>query len=243
MTRYLTTLLVLATCVALAMPAWADVPSFCGNELRNPGFETGDFSHWTLTTDGDGTDSVVGAYAHTGSYGVWGDPGETISQVFDETLIWDGDVSSPNPGWLDDGIWKEFDVIAWARLEDSQSITIQMHWWDNVYNAGAAPTLGSYTDSASPSTYTVSGIDAGAGTYNDHNFYYQKEIEDEQPRWMQIDITFGGTQTVGGPFLDDITVEGTCKTEFDDDSPEAATWLLLACTGVFGTWARRRRKT
>ncbi|MGA2197677.1 MAG: PEP-CTERM sorting domain-containing protein [Bryobacteraceae bacterium] len=74
--------------------AIAALPLCAGNLVTNPGFETGDFTGWTMGGNFEDTEVVSGAfYVYTGAeegtfYGVLGPVGSdaTLSQTFADTL-------------------------------------------------------------------------------------------------------------------------------------------------------------
>jgi hypothetical protein len=72
---FLAALPVLATKTAPSGPPPPDPPSLCdsipGNLVANCGFETGDFTDWTLSGNGSFTGVTGGIYAHTGNFGAF----------------------------------------------------------------------------------------------------------------------------------------------------------------------------
>lgn len=57
----------------LALPAWANdiCQSASGNIVGNCGFETGDFTHWSVSGNTSFTGVTGGAYAYSGNYGAY----------------------------------------------------------------------------------------------------------------------------------------------------------------------------
>jgi hypothetical protein len=267
------TLLVLVACALVTMPAWAQLTlDDCPSECRNGGFEVdatdymgGDYDgtgvggssdshpdHWSFSAT-DATWST--AEAHDGTYSVMGDDGGYIWQIVHETRAsWyyddtDGWVSSDNDCW--DGLAdrKVLGTQFWGFFEDPydvdndvqlQSIVVKIWGWTG---GGAAPSTFDPTSPASGWT--------GISTTGSLEFAVDPSGADSwQFAQYQLDINFQPEYTAFAYFfnndsaedmyIDDICIKGKC---LGSDAPELSTWLLLAATGAFGGFVRRRRRT
>ena len=217
-----------ALCVGVVASslAWSDVPARCGNELRDPGFEKA-WEHWRKAPATGGADVTENA-KHWGNKGLSGASNSTVYQIFDETLIWEGDTKEQNPCWDPDMPWKRFDLTAWVRLRGpNDAVSFQVLWWCNEFGDNK-PEYNTQTNWTSWKKYDTNSLTSD--TWHEVKPFKQYPIRDCQPRWMTVHMTF-----VDVPYVDDLRVEGEC-------TPELGTWALLLATGAIGGWIKRRRR-
>lgn len=288
MSRTTRTLLILAACVAMSVPAWAQFaqPGSCPDEARNGTFEVDENlfdaysydvtgfnlgvneppDHWSWSSDSDfdlvsnvAFNGPTSAGARTVQFTNLGAATKGyLWQVVDETLAtWEYDQTGWQHGnntcWRDNGISKsitvEYDYYFTKNTTAPQFLNVYAFAWKPANEAPDDPTtLPTTFNPASPSSdwelvlwetkrATTATIDAWGRT--EHSV----TITSYQPRYIAWVWEFNQSSTGGATgdiiALDNVSMYGRCMT----DTPEPATWVLLASTAAFGGFIRRRRKT
>ena len=159
---------VTALCFLVTSPAWAAASicdSIAGNVIVNCGFETGDFTGWTLTGNTGFTGVTSGSpYVNSGTYGAYlgpvGSDGFLSQSFLGNTLTF---VFRQDPAYwgLDDVFFVDLGPC-------------NLYAYCNIYSAG----FWLYNDGGTPNDFTVyfNGVDHGPDLVNFGGFPYTEYV-------------------------------------------------------------------
>lgn len=166
--------------------------------LENAGFETGDFSGWTITVPGgDPGNSIVTSPVRSGSYAC------RVAQ-----------------NWIPDGVTEMIqtrDVSVYAAQIDAGGQTITVSWWH--WGSGGTSGFSSidfdYLDDADAVISTTEGAEYHtlSGT-----FQQRSQVGAIPANTRKIIVTLWGGGQVSQQYVDDFTVSSSlADTDFPDD--------------------------
>jgi hypothetical protein len=212
--------------------------------------------HWTYESNISWVDDPGITPDPHGDKSMEGYDGEWIWQIQDETTAswYYDDTGDPDVGWVagENTCWDGLadakllgcSYYGWFTDWETQAIHVRAYGW-----TGTDPTSGDDFTPVDMDSLDSDWVAIGQASLsilgdNAENQWQNGTARfqtDFQPQWVLWGFTFdddsGDSDYV---YLDDVCFKGKC---LGSDAPELSTWLLLAATGAFGGFVRRRRRT